>query len=185
MDKKCSICNEKCTDYGNRYLRDGIVCRNCVKFASPWLSDDDYKRRDIEDFKEHLKYRELNKEKLESFEPENVVKGKYTLYLDKDNRQFVISKRKDYKKDNADVLNYDDIQKLTIYDSKDDTGNYNIYVNIDLNFEEIDNVCFRVNEFPGLERDSDEYNDALKKAYEYLGALEDEEGKDFEEVDNG
>ena len=185
MDRKCAICNSNCTDYGNRILRDGnIICRNCVRKASPWLTDEDYGRRDVEDFNEHLKYREENKEKLKTFEPDRVVRGKYSLYLDRDKRQFLISKRTDYEEDNADVLNYDDIRKLSIYDQKDDTGNYNIYVNIELDFEEIDSGCFRVNEFPGLERDSGEYNEAVMKAYDYLNALEDEEGLDFEEVNN-
>lgn len=183
MDK-CSICGSKLTKFGNKKLADGIVCRNCVKKASEWLTDEDYARRSIEDFKKHLQYREANQNIVNNFEPERVVEGKYNLYLDRDNREFVISKRKDYKKDNADVLKYDDIKELTIFEEKDETDNYNLLMDIKLKNDEIDNVCFRVNEFPGISRDSAQYKDAMKKAYEYLNSFDEEDGIDFVEVKN-
>ena len=182
MNNKCSICGNTLTEFGNKNLKDGIVCRNCVKKASPWLDDDDYLSRDIEAFKKHLEYREKNKAIVEAFEPERTIKGKYSLYLDRDNGEFVISKRKDYKKDNADVLRYKDIKELTIFEELDETGNYNLLMDIKLKNKEIDNVCFRVNEFPGLERESKEYKEALDKAYEYLNGFDEEDGIDFVEV---
>ena len=183
MDNKCSICGGILTQFGSRNIKDGIVCRYCAKKASPWLNDDDYLKRDAEAFKKHLEYREKNKEKIAKFVPEKEVKGKYTLYLDEDNGEFVISKRKDYKRDNADVLLYKDIISLTIFEELDETGkNYNLLMDIKLRNKEIDNVCFRVNEFPGLQKESKEYKEALDKAYEYLNGVESVNGIDFVEV---
>ena len=182
MDNKCSICGGLLTQFGSRNIKDGIVCRYCVKKASPWLTDEDYLSRDIEAFKKHLEYREKNQKKVDAFEPERTIEGKYSLYLDRDNGEFVISKRKDYKKDNADVLLYKDIKELTIFEEKDETGNYNLLMDIELKNKEIENVCFRVNEFPGIERDSKEYKEALNKAYEYLNGFDEEDGIDFVEV---
>ena len=45
MDKKCSICGGNLNDFGSKDLKDGVVCRYCVKKASPWLSDEDYLKR--------------------------------------------------------------------------------------------------------------------------------------------
>ena len=182
MDNKCSICGGLLTQFGSRNIKDGIVCRYCAKKASPWLTDEDYLSRDVKAFKKHLEYREKNQKKVDAFEPERTIEGKYSLYLDRDNGEFVISKRKDYKKDNADVLLYKDIKELTIFEERDETGNYNLLMDIELKNKEIDNVCFRVNEFPGIERDSKEYKEALNKAYEYLNGFDEEDGIDFVEV---
>ena len=182
MDKKCSICVGNLTEFGNKDIKNGVVCRYCVKKASPWLSDEDYLRRDVKAFKKHLEYREKNQQIVDSFEPERTIEGKYSLYLDRDHGEFVISKRKDYKKDNADVLKYKDLKELTIFEEKDETGNYNLLMDIQLKNKEIDNVCFRVNEFPGLERESKEYKAALDKAYEYLNGFNEEDGIYFVEV---
>ena len=182
MDKKCSICGGNLTEFGNRNIKNGIVCRYCVKKASPWLSDDDYLKRDVKAFIKHLKYREKNQAKVDAFEPERTISGKYSLYLNRDKGEFVISKRKDYKKDNADVLLYKDIKELTVYEQKDPTGNYNIYMDVRLKNKELDDVCFRVNEFPGLDRESKEYKIAMDKAYEYINGFDKQDGIDFVEV---
>ena len=182
MDKKCSICGGNLTDFGSKDLKDGVVCRYCVKKASPWLSDEDYLKRDVKAFRKHLEYREKNQKIVDSFEPQRTIEGKYSIYLDRKNGKFVITKRRDYKKDNADVLFYKDIKDISIVEEKDQTGNYNLFMEFRLKNKELDNVCFRVNEFPGLERESKEYKDALDKAYEYLNGFDEEDGIVFVEV---
>lgn len=185
MSEVCAVCGEKLSKYGNRQLKDGILCRNCVKLASPWLNDDDYLARDAEAIRKHLEYREKNKEVLKNFEQEREVDGKYSLYLDEDKRQFVISKRKDFRKDNADVLSYDELEELCIFEQKymEEDGKVDILMDIRLHNPEIDNICFRVNEFPGMERDSEEYKQTLEQAFRYLNAFDGEEGIDFEQTE--
>lgn len=184
-ENSCAVCGKELTKYGNRNLRDGIVCRNCVKLASPWLNDDDYARRSVEDFRRHLDYREVNQRKLADFQEEKKVEGKYSLYLDEDRRQFVISKRKDFRKDNADVLSYDDITEIAIFEERyrDSEDGVDLCVDIKLNNEEIDNVYFRVNEFPGLIKDSAEYKETLDQAFRYYDAFDNEKGIDFEQTE--
>ena len=103
-DEKCSVCGEPLTKYGNKTLKDGTLCRNCVKIASPWLDDEDYATKSVSDMRKHLEYRKANEERLKNFKETKKVEGKYNLYLDNTNKQFVISKRKDLVKENADVI---------------------------------------------------------------------------------
>ena len=185
MSEVCVLCGKTLSRFGNKKLKDGILCRNCVKLASPWLNDDDYLARDAEGMKKHLQYREDNKEVLKNFNEERKVEGKYTLYLDEDSRQFVISKRKDFRKDNADVLSYDEIDELSIFEEKymDEEGMVNLLMDIKLHNPEIDNICFRVSDFPGMERGSSEYKETLDLAFKYLNAFDGEKGIDFEQTE--
>ena len=186
MEKEntCLFCGQPLSRYGNRKILDGYLCRDCIKPASPWLNDDDYEKMSLEDFKNHLAYREANKDALEAFKEEKKVEGKYSLYLDEEKRQFLISKRKDYLKENADVFPIEQIRELSIFEDKfEDSEDVDLCFDLKLDNEQIDNVCFRVNEFPGLEKDSEQYEDALKLAFAYLNAFEEVDGIDFEQVE--
>lgn len=178
--QNCSVCGEILTDYGNKELKDGILCRNCVKLASEWLSDEDYKKRTVKDIKKHLRYREANLVNLDSFKVSRKTEGKYSLYIDDDNKLFVVSKRKDLKKDNADVISLDDIVEMSVYEKKyQDKDTVDVYFDIKLNNKELNEVLFRVNEFNGLSVDSDEYKQASELAINYLDELM--KDQDFQE----
>ena len=180
----CCLCGEPLTQYGNKKISDGILCRDCIKAASPWLDDGDYEKMSLEDFKNHLVYREENKEKVKNFRCDKKVEGKYTLYLDEEKKEFLISKRKDYVKENADVVSLDDIREISIFEEKyDDTKDVDILFDLKLKNEQVDNMYFRVNEFPGMEKRSPEYEAALELALAYLAAFEEEDGIDFEQVE--
>lgn len=177
--ERCSVCNEELTKFGNKELKDGVLCRNCVKLASEWLTDEDYKNRTVEQIKKHLAYREENLKKLDGFNKSKVVEGKYSVYIDEDNKNFMISKRKDLKKDNPDILPLDSIEEITVTDEKYlDSDGRDIYFEAKLNNDEINTIKFRVNEFPGVE--GEDVDLANRTALAYLDALADEEY--FEEV---
>ena len=36
----CSVCEEPLTAFGSKELKDGILCRNCAKELSEWLTDE-------------------------------------------------------------------------------------------------------------------------------------------------
>ena len=183
-EKTCSLCGKPLSKYGNRKIKDGVLCRNCIKAASPWLTEEAYEKLSLDDYRKHLEYRELNKEKLKAFEAAKSIAGKYSLYLDEKNQQFLISKRKDYKKENADVMSLDDIREITIYEERYLDGNdVDICFDMKLKNDQIGDVCFRVNEFPGLIRDSEEHKAALDLALSYLDAFENEDGLDFEQAE--
>lgn len=180
---KCSVCGEDLTKFGNKELKDGILCRNCVKLASPWLTDEEYREMSVEQMKKHLEYREKNLAKLESFVKSRKVEGKYSLYIDDENGNFLISKKKDLKKDNPDVMPLEGIQEITVSEEKYPDGEgTDVYFETKLEGGEFSTVRLRVNEFPGALRDSDEFREAEKLALDYLDALASD---DFEEVKEG
>ena len=181
-ESTCVLCGKALSRYGNKKIKDGVLCRNCIKAASSWLNDDDYERLGLEEYKEHLAYREKNKELLKTFKADKKVEGKYSLYLDEEKEEFLISKRKDYVKDNADVISYADIDEISIFEEKYmDTEDVDICFDMKLNNPQIDNIYFRVNEFPGLVKGSEEHTAALDLAFDYLDAFEQQESIDFEQ----
>lgn len=156
---RCAVCGKPLTEFGNKKLSDGsMLCRNCAKKASQWLSDEDYQNRSVEDIKKHLTYREENRKKLETFVKSRVVEGKYSLYIDDENRQFAVSKRDDINEDNADVFSFDEIEDIKVYEQPyQDQDSYDIFAEIKVKNPEVGKVLFRVNEFNGLTKDSVEY----------------------------
>ena len=177
--ERCSLCNEELSRYGNKQLADGIMCRNCAKLVSPWYTDDDLKEMTVEALRDHLEYRKQNEEKVAAFKESRKVDGKYSLYIDDEDGLFMLSKRKDLQKDNPDVLALGDIEEIEVSEERyQDTG-VDIYLKMKLNGGQIRHLKMRVNEFPGIARESDEYQNDSKLALAYLDALASE---DFEEV---
>lgn len=170
-ERSCSLCGQKLTEFGNKTLKDGILCRDCVKKASPWLEDEDYEKRSIDQMREHLSYRQENLKQLDHFLCNRKVEGKYSLYLDDENGRFMISKRKDPVKDNADLFEYRDLVRMSIIQENQEEGIGDLFFEIHLDQKEIDHLSFRVNEFPGLDIHSEEYKKAERVAFAYLDAL--------------
>ncbi len=66
FDKKyCDICSSKIGFFGNRKLADGNMCKDCAALLSPNLVG--RKEFNVAEIKEHLAYREANKQTLASF----------------------------------------------------------------------------------------------------------------------
>ena len=165
----CSICGNELTDFGNKKLTDGILCRECAKKLSEWLSDEKLSEMDVRDIQKHLCYREKNIGKLNEFVAKDSVIGKYDIYIDTDHRSFVISKRKDYMKDNADVVKLWRIRKITVYSDKHELSEgEDVFMKIELFCRKFQEMVFRVNEFPGLDPDSEEFEKTKELAEEYL-----------------
>ena len=181
----CSLCGERLTEFGNKKLKDGILCRNCVKLASSWLSDKDYESRTVEDIRKHMAYRQENQKKLEDFVTDKKVEGKYSLYIDEHASQFIFSKRKDLKKENADVIPFSAILEISIMEADYlDEDSADLYFEMILDHEEIPMIRFRVNEFPGLDRQSEEFKKTDELAMAYLDTLAEEENINVKEVDD-
>ncbi len=169
---KCSICNEDLKKYGNILLLDGILCRHCLARMSKWLNEEDLQKMSIDDVNKHLAYREENQKKLEYFHSDRQTKGKYSLHIDDTNKNFLISKRKDYCKDNADIIKAEEIDDMTIYLQPYQESDYiNIIFCLFLCNEEIKKIEFVVNEFPGIEKEGEEFTKNMNLAYEYFNTL--------------
>ncbi|MBE6126139.1 MAG: DUF4428 domain-containing protein [Erysipelotrichaceae bacterium] len=172
LQENCSVCGNKLTRFGSKVLKDGMLCRNCAKLASEWLEDADFAEMTVEQIREHLAYRQENREKLAEFKGSKVVDGKYSLFIDDESKDFLISKRSDYVQDNADLLNINEIRKVRIVERKYlNKDGSDVCVQLLLRHPQFSSLKFQVNEFGCLNRDSEEYQQALKQAYEYVNAL--------------
>lgn len=181
LDETCSLCGRQLTKYGNKKLKDGTLCRICAKVSSPWLSDEDFSRKTVEDMRKHIIYRGQNLAKLDTFVCSKVVEGKYSLYLDEENRQLYFAKKKDVKRENPDIIPFDDVEEISIVEEKylnEDAAD--LMFEVKLNNDELSRMYFRVNEFPGINTQSEEYAKTSELADNYLKALM--EDMDFEEV---
>lgn len=174
LKESCSVCGNELTRYGSKALKDGILCRRCAKLCSGWLEKTDFAERSVEEIVEHLNYRRENQERVNDFKGNKVVDGKYSLFIDDENRTFLISKRADFIKDNADVFNIDDISKIRIIEKKYvRREGSDVCVQLFVNHPQFETLKFQVNEFSCLPTESDEYREAMNKAYEYVNALQD------------
>lgn len=172
LQENCSVCGNKLTRFGSKVLKDGMLCRNCAKLASEWLEDADFAEMTVEQIREHLAYRQKNQEKLAEFKGSKVVDGKYSLFIDDESKDFLISKRSDYVQDNADLFNINEIRKVRIVERKYlNKDGSDVCVQLVLRHPQFSSLKFQVNEFGCLNRDSEEYQQALKQAYECVNAL--------------
>ena len=207
MDEKkestCAVCGRELTAYGSKALKDGMICRYCRKKLSEWLSDEILAEMTVEDIKAHLEYRDKNREALEAFTPEYLAGGKYKLYTDAADDAFLISKKKDFVSANADLLKLSAIKEVRVYslvnqvqstdadsaDSKDNDSDSestaqnigDVMMDIDMEEGEIKNLSFRINEFPGLDTDSEEFGKAKNDALDMAELLKDS-GVDEERI---
>ena len=100
----CSLCQNPLTAFGSKVAKDGVICRDCAKKASPFLTDEDIKRRSIARMKNHLEYRERNLKKLANFRPSKEVDGKYRLCVEEKRNRFLFSKRNNWEAENPDIF---------------------------------------------------------------------------------
>lgn len=172
--KICDVCGGALTAYGSKKLKDGVLCRYCKKKMSEWIGDEALAEMSAEDVKAHLEYRAKNQEELEGFIPEFVAGEKYKLYVDSAKESFLISRKKDFKTANADLLKLSAIKEIRLYTSIDEDQKLgDVMFDIDMEEGEIEKLSFRVNEFPGLDIGSEEYNEAKKTALDMAQLFKD------------
>lgn len=105
FDKKfCDICGEKIGLLGNRKLEDGNMCKDCAKKLSPFC--DDRRRSTVEQIRQHLQYREENKNALRAFSPTLTLGEDKKIYVDQMKGNFVVSRNKpgSWTDENPDVM---------------------------------------------------------------------------------
>ena len=119
FDKKyCSICGGKIGFLGNRKLEDGNLCKDCAGKLSPWFSD--RRSSTVEEIREQLAYREENKAAVADFRVTRTYGGGTKLLLDEDAGKFMVTRFRDLKEANPDVLDFSQVTgcELEIEDSK-------------------------------------------------------------------
>lgn len=105
--KECAVCGAKIGLLGNNKLADANMCDDCAGKLSPWFQNT--RESTLEQILEQLEYREANKEKLKDFNATRILSEKVKIYLDEDKGQFVVSKKKNFKDENPDVIDFSQI----------------------------------------------------------------------------
>ncbi len=113
--KTCAICGGEIGLLGNRKLEDGNMCKKCAAKLSPWFSD--RRRSTVDSIKEQLAYREANKEDVAKFQATLTFGTDSTkVYLDEDDRKFIVSSANPRKWDeaNPDVIDFSQVTGVDI-----------------------------------------------------------------------
>ena len=113
--KACAFCGDENRVFGNRKLKDGNMCTDCVAKLSPWFSD--RKESTVAEIGEQLKYREENAKALEDFWPNPAIGKEHFFYAEMRGDvpvRFAVSHDIDYRKDNADIINFEDVVSCTL-----------------------------------------------------------------------
>ena len=100
--KYCDICGEKIGLLGNRKLEDGNICSKCAAKLSPFFTG--RKKSTLDEIKAQLAYREQNRQNLNYFNATRVLGNNTKVYIDDTQAKFVISRKSDYRSENADII---------------------------------------------------------------------------------
>ena len=164
FDKKfCDICGDKIGLLGNRKLEDGNLCKNCASKLSPWFSD--RRSSTVEDIKAQLAYREENQQKVAEFNVTRTLGKEYYVLIDEDHDRFCVTRSRDYRSDNPDILDFTQVTgcDLDIEESKTEVKredaegkkvsydpprydySYDFYIDLRVNHPWFDQMRFQIN----------------------------------------
>jgi hypothetical protein len=108
FDKKyCDICGEKIGLLGNRKLEDGNMCKDCAAKLSPYTTD--RLRTTVSEIKEHLAYREANKDEVARFNVTRTIGDRIKILFDEDNEKFIVTSDNRWQSGNPDVISFSQV----------------------------------------------------------------------------
>ena len=107
----CEICGKEVGMFGYKKLKDGEICKDCVKLLSPWFED--RKESTVAQIKEQLAYREQNAKEHENFTiSRKIGDEEYIMYIEEVSgvpTRFFVTSRSDYKAENPDIISFKDV----------------------------------------------------------------------------
>ena len=111
----CEICGKEVGMFGYKKLKDGEICKDCVKLLSPWFEE----RREstVAQIKEQLAYRARNAEALKDFHPTKTFGASYHMFVEERSGvpyRFCVSRSEDYVKENADLVLFENVEEVII-----------------------------------------------------------------------
>ena len=109
--KFCDICGQKIGLLGNNKVVDGNVCDKCRGQLSPFFKS--MSKSNLQQVREQLSYRENNRQQLNQFKPDQVLGYSTKVYVDHAHNCFVVSKKSDYRAENADIINLSSVLGVT------------------------------------------------------------------------
>ena len=113
--KDCEICGKEVGMFGYKKLKDGEICKDCVKLLSPWFEE----RREstVAQIQEQLAYRARNAEELKNFHPTKTFGDEYYMFVEERDGvpyRFCVSRSEDYVKENADLVLFENVEEVII-----------------------------------------------------------------------
>ena len=108
--KDCEICGKEVGMLGYKKLKDGEICKDCVKLLSPWFED----RREstVAEIKEQLAYRERNAKDLENFSVSRTIGESGKIHIEEVNdvpTRFFVTRYNETIDSNPDIISFRDV----------------------------------------------------------------------------
>ena len=119
----CEICGKEVGMFGYKKLKDGEICKDCVKLLSPWFED--RKESTVAQIKAQIAYRAQNAEELKSFQPTKTLGDYYYMHVEEKDGvpyRFCVSLDEDYQKENADLILFTDVEEVEIEINNQENG---------------------------------------------------------------
>jgi len=111
--KTCIRCGKELgLIFGKTKIADGHICKDCNALLSPLLTG--RAKLTLKDIEEHLKYREENKQLLNSFKASLVLGDYEKVYIDENQGKFVVYNGSNYIEKNIDVLSLTEISSCEL-----------------------------------------------------------------------
>ncbi len=173
VQQECSICHSELTRFGNITVKDGIICRNCRKLCSPFLTNEQLAEKTVNEIKEHLRYREENQAALNEKKLSLLTEGYYNLFADEQREYFCLTKKNSIGKENCDLFRFDSVRGVRITRGyyKKNPEKVDVNLIIELDNQQIPEVKIRINEFPNIDLNGTDYVKALALAASYRRSL--------------
>lgn len=106
--KNCDICGGDMGLIIDNKAADGNYCHNCAHKLSPFFKN--ARNSTLAQIQQQIAYRETNRQQLNIFNPTKVLGYDTKVYLDPGHNCFVVSKKSDYRSENADIINLSQVQ---------------------------------------------------------------------------
>ena len=190
FDKKfCDVCEAKIGLLGNRKLEDGNLCGDCAKKLSPFMTD--RRRTSLEEIKQHLAYREANKQEVAAFNLTRQFGERKKVLMDDSKGKFIVTSSSRWQSENPDVMALSQIVSCTIdiretreeLKTEDGQGNsisynpprfeffYDFYLMLNINSPFFDEIEAQLNDSKPEPRGSLDYMKFERMTYEAAAAL--------------
>ena len=91
--KSCALCNKEARLGNNTLPDENVVCDDCIKTKSPYIGS--IKKFNLEQVKQHLADREVNRQKVASFQETRVVGNYNKIRIDERINAIIDSQNKD------------------------------------------------------------------------------------------
>ncbi|MGI6076893.1 MAG: DUF4428 domain-containing protein [Fastidiosipilaceae bacterium] len=190
FDKKyCDVCGQKIGLLGNRKLEDGNMCKDCAKKLSPFMTD--RRRTGLAEIKEHLAYREANRDMVAAFNVSRTLGDNTHVLLDEDSGHFIVTSSSRWREENPDVIPFSQVTNCSkeIRESKTEIKrkgkdgkeisynpprydiDYDFYITINVNLPWFEEIQFKINNRRVDKRSSVEFKEVDRQADEIVETL--------------